>query len=128
MAEQSSEDLWTIVISSGKYFIGKLTNLPMSDEMVTMQPCYEVTSQLIPVGRGEGGRPIMSKNISAEPILVCFEGPPVRIRADVIIHAEDMKEGDRSRYKRLTDTAAKVCSEARMADSGLVGASGGRLG
>ena len=130
MAEQPAENLWSIVMSGGKYFLGVIDSDDGNDSLdhVTMYPCYEVTSQLIPVGRNENGMPIMSKNISAEPVLVCFGCPPVLLKVELIVNGADMKDGDRSRYKRLADNADKMCREALLQESGLVAPGGGRLG
>jgi len=126
MAEQPAENLWSIIVCGSKYF---LANIIHSDgAFVTAKPCYEVTAQLMPVGRREDGTPIVSKNISAEPILVCFGCPAARLRPDVLVHYDDMKEGDRARYKRLADSADKMCQEAIMAESGIVSPGGGRIG
>jgi hypothetical protein len=93
-----------------------------------MEPCYEVTSQLIPVGRDSNGAPIISKNISAEPILVSFSGSPLVMKADLLVRGEEMKKEDQARYKRLADTAAMMCREARAAEANILLPKGGKFG
>lgn len=118
MADKSSEDLWTVVISGSRYYIGVVRD-DTEDGWVVMRPCYEITSHLIPTGRDNTGRPIMSKNISAEPVLLCFDESSIRLQCTGVIPHESMKPGDRARYKRLADTAASMALKARAADSGL---------
>jgi len=119
MAEQLTENLWSVILSGGRNYLGVIRESPNANGYVTLQPCYEITVQLIPVGRGENGMPIISKNISAEPVLLGFEESPVLLIPTGIVGYDTMKEGDRRRYKRLAEDAAKMCLNARAAESGI---------
>lgn len=118
MAEQHSENLWSIVLCGNRYYLGVIKEHNAERNTVKVQPCYEVSVHLVPV-RTPQGQQAMSKNISAEPVLLSFNDSPVVLHLNGLIHGEDMKPEDQARYKRLAAAAEKMSTESRAAEIGL---------
>ncbi len=127
MGDKHPENLWAVVFSGGRAYVGAQASdgshaTTLARDMhstVVMSPCYEISVHIIPQ-RGPEGQPIMSKNISAEPVLLNFEDTPVMLVCTGIMHFADMKEQTRARYKRLADAAEQQAMAARGVESGIV--------
>lgn len=137
MASEHANDLWALVFSGGRAYIGAskpdedLSERVMAEKLakgvansVVLNPCYEV-SVLVRQGQDNNGRPVMQKNVTAEPVMVSLEGSPVFLLYTGVIFFADMKESDRARYKSLAATAEQLALQARAAESGIVTSSGG---
>ena len=125
MADKPTENIWSVIFSGGRQYLGVCEETcDDKDDWVHVHPCYEITSQLIPVGRSESGAPILSKNISAEPVLLGFHGSRVMLQATGIVRGEDMQPQDQARYKRLATAAEQMATDARMAESNIVAPKG----
>lgn len=118
MAEQHSEDLWSVVLSGNRYFLGVIKEHNRERNTVKVQPCYEITAHLIPV-RTPNGQQAMSKNISAEPVLLTFNESPMELSITGLLKGDEMHTGDQTRYKKLAASADKMSVESRAAESGL---------
>lgn len=118
MAEQHSEDFWSLVLSGSRYFLGVIKAHNAEKNTVKMEPCYEVSANLVPM-RGPQGHQVLSKNISADPVLVSFAGSPMTLFITAISKGEDMQVSDQARYKKLAANAEKMALEARAADFGI---------
>lgn len=127
MGTEPAKDLWAVVFSGGKSYVGNITSgykvrdsTDLLGGTIALQPCYEIISQLIPM-RGPQGQMVVSKNISAEPVIVTFdEASPVHLIPTGFMLFSEMKASDQARYKRLVETAAQMALESRASESGIV--------
>lgn len=120
MDTEPSENLWALIQSGIRTFIGQLTSDSVVGQgrFVTLEPAYEVSVAYIPM-RGPNGETVVKKEISATPFLLSLNGSPLHVAVEGYVLFGEMKGPDRARYKRLADQAEHLAVAARAADSGI---------
>lgn len=129
MGTEPSEDFWALIMVGNRSFLGEVIHHPLSNteeaaDHLMSQPCvkvltpFEVTTTLMPM-RGPDGRPAINKEISAEPVLLSFEGSPAYLKPTGLMFFREMQPGDRERYKKLIEQAKRLALGARASASGI---------
>lgn len=129
MDSKPAEDLWAVVETPSKIFIG-IIDVPEGEEsrvqtairrldVIVLKTAYVITSMNIPV-RMPDNKIAFNQETSAQPYLLSFEKCLIRILPISIILFSDMSEGDRTRYKVLAKQAEDLSTRARAVASGIV--------
>ena len=133
MAEKlfTEADIWaTITGASGNRYIGKVeqTNHPadklwehiVSGELITLSPCYELTTMTQPVQVGPGQMALHRQTL-VFPIDSCCEDTSVTFMcpSEVSLLSE-MSEGDQDTYRKMIERVREEMLSTRLKRSNLI--------
>lgn len=136
MDSKPAEDLWAVVETASKIFIGIIDEMVSEEgdvldgqsrvraaicrlDPIVLKTAYVITSMNIPV-RMPDNKIAFNQETSAQPYLLSFEKCLIRIQPVSIILFSDMSEGDRARYKVLAKQAEDLSTKARAVASGII--------
>jgi hypothetical protein len=133
MASEPTKDLWALVLTSNRFFVGQLNpekelsgdetmeflgRVLELNEPVVLCPVFEISAMLVPVPSERGM--VMQREVAASPVLVSFDDSPIHILPEAVSLFAEMKPEDRARYKRLVDQATRMAVNTRAAEAGLI--------
>ncbi len=131
MDTESESDIWAIVETASRTFIGQIRGTYDPDfvggiehrvrrlDTLLMKPVYELTAMNIPM-RGPQGQMIFNREISAQPYYLSFEECALRVQPVSVMLFSDMSENDRARYKGAVKEAEALATAARAKAAGIV--------